>query len=170
MAKKHILIYANICMDRKVVNIPYTPPLIIVNPHLSLKQASETPLPPGEHIFGFQCNIPASAPTSLEAVIGYIRYLARVVLKTAHGPEKEFFQAFTVIKTLDLNNDPALRVSYIGIVPVRPSSIQIVFFVETGIQIYPWHRIPRWHSMLFAEKKATGGPPPRYGLYVRPNH
>lgn len=68
-------------------------------------------VPPGRYGYNFHCNLPAGVPTSLEGHIGYIRYQARVVLDISWAPNEEFEDAFTVIKPLNLNYDPALRVS-----------------------------------------------------------
>lgn len=66
---------------------------------------------PGEYQYNFHCNLPAGLPTSLEGDKGYIRYEARVVLDIPNWPDKEFFEMFTVVKALNLNNDPTLRVN-----------------------------------------------------------
>lgn len=66
---------------------------------------------PDRYRYNFHCNLPAFLPTSLEGNIGYIRYQARVVLDISWAPDEEFEDVFTVIKPLNLNYDPALRVS-----------------------------------------------------------
>lgn len=54
--------------------------------------------------------LPPELPTSVEANIGYIRYLARVVVDIPMAFDKEFEVPFTVIKVVNLNAIPALRV------------------------------------------------------------
>lgn len=54
--------------------------------------------------------LPPELPTSVEANIGYIRYEARVVVDIPMAFDKEFEVPFTVIKAVNLNAIPALRV------------------------------------------------------------
>lgn len=54
--------------------------------------------------------LPAELPTSVEADIGYIRYMARVVMDIPMAFDKELETVFTVIKPILLNTIPALRV------------------------------------------------------------
>lgn len=67
-------------------------------------------LPPGNYNYSFQCMLPPGLPTSFEGQIGYIRYTARVVLDIPLWPDKTFDVPFTVIKAINLNDDPSLRV------------------------------------------------------------
>lgn len=54
--------------------------------------------------------LPAGLPTSVEANTGYIRYMARVVVDIPMAFDPEFEEIFTVIKAVNLNAIPALRV------------------------------------------------------------
>lgn len=56
--------------------------------------------------------LPAGLPTSVEGEFGHIRYIARVVLDIPLWPDREFEVPFTVIKAINLNAIPALRVIY----------------------------------------------------------
>lgn len=56
--------------------------------------------------------LPPELPTSVEGGIGYIRYMVRVVLDIPMWPDPEFEEPFTVIKAINLNAIPALRVIY----------------------------------------------------------
>lgn len=49
-------------------------------------------------------------PTSLEAAHGHIRYVVKVVLERPIWLDKEFSEMFTVIKPLNLNLYPDLKV------------------------------------------------------------
>lgn len=85
----------------------------------------------GNYNYDFHCNLPAGLPTSLEADIGYIRYMARVVLDIPMWPDTEFNEVFTVIKPLNLNYDPTLRVSWSITCILQQSNLQfnmILFF------------------------------------------
>lgn len=55
--------------------------------------------------------LPNGLPTSFEGDIGYIRYTARVVLDIPLWPDKHFEVPFTVIKAINLNDDPRLKVT-----------------------------------------------------------
>lgn len=55
--------------------------------------------------------MPKGLPTSIESKFGYIRYKACVVLEIPMEPIKKFKVPFTVIREVNLNTDPALRVS-----------------------------------------------------------
>lgn len=54
--------------------------------------------------------LPPELPTSVEGSYGYIRYIVRVVLDFRLHPEMIFEEPFTVIKMINLNDEPALRV------------------------------------------------------------
>lgn len=64
----------------------------------------------GVYNYEFHCNLPAELPTSMEGDTGHIRYLTRVVVDIPMWLDARFEEIFTVIKQLDLNSDPALRV------------------------------------------------------------
>lgn len=76
------------------------------------KLTGELQLMPGTYNHTFQCMLPAGLPTSVEGEIGHIRYTTEVVLDIPMWPDKEFKEPFTVIKAINLNADPALRVIY----------------------------------------------------------
>lgn len=65
---------------------------------------------PSTYNYTFQCMLPAELPTSVEGKIGYIRYTVRVVVDIPMWPDDEFKVPFTVIKAINLNVLPALRV------------------------------------------------------------
>lgn len=93
-----------IIKHRSQFDFTYKLDLIIVTGQVRLE--------PGEHTYIFQCLLPPNLPTSLETEYGYIRYTARVVLDNPQCPDKSFAVPFTVIKAVDLNNIPELRVIY----------------------------------------------------------
>lgn len=70
-------------------------------------------LNPGVHNYTFQCMLPPELPTSVEGLYGHIRYIVRVVLDFRLHPETKFEEPFTVIKMINLNASPVLRVSSI---------------------------------------------------------
>lgn len=47
---------------------------------------------------------------------GYIRYVAKVVFDTSMWADWKFEEPFTVIRPIDLNNTPSLRVIYLNLV------------------------------------------------------
>lgn len=67
---------------------------------------------PDIYSYRFQCVIPPSVPTSVEGSIGHIRYSACLTIDIPMFQSKEFQQTFYVLKTIDLNNYPMLRVSF----------------------------------------------------------
>lgn len=72
--------------------------------------AGEIELQPGVYSYTFQCLLPAGLPTSVEATHGHIRYSATVNLDRPMWPDQEFEEGFTVLKPLNLNDQPHLRV------------------------------------------------------------
>lgn len=76
-----------------------------------IKSTGNVHLKRGTHTYNFQCNLPAQLPTSVEGNIGYIRYTARVIMDIPMALDKDFKQRFTVIRSLNLNSNPAIRVS-----------------------------------------------------------
>lgn len=67
---------------------------------------------PGTYSYRFQCVIPPNMPTSVEGSVGHIRYSACLTIDIPMFQSKEFQQTFYVLKTIDLNNYPMLRVSF----------------------------------------------------------
>lgn len=64
------------------------------------------------YTYTFECHLPEGLPTSLEGDFGFIRYSATVVLEYPMSPPKVFVQYISVLKKLDLNLDPFMRVSF----------------------------------------------------------
>lgn len=75
---------------------------------------------PGTYNYNFQCSLPSGLPTSLEATIGHIRYMVRVVMDIPMWVDTEFVEVFTVIKPLNLNYSEELRVSVTA--PPKPQT------------------------------------------------
>lgn len=71
----------------------------------------EVRLKPGSHDFTFQSNLSLQIPSSFEGEKGFVRYKACVVLCTSKQSNEEFETFFTVIKTINLNDDPKFCVS-----------------------------------------------------------
>lgn len=71
----------------------------------------EVHLKPGTYNYEFQCMMPSDLPSSVEGSIGHIRYTACVVIDIPWWRSKEYELQFTVIKTIDLNDYPTLRVN-----------------------------------------------------------
>lgn len=67
---------------------------------------------PGIYSYRFQCVIPPSIPSSVEGSIGHIRYSACLTIDIPMFQSKEFRQHFVVLKQIDLNNYPVLRVGF----------------------------------------------------------
>lgn len=71
----------------------------------------ETRVDAGHYSYPFECKLPIGLPTSLEEAKGYIRYTVKVVFDVPGiVPDLEFEEFFTVIKPLNLNDNPTLRV------------------------------------------------------------
>lgn len=66
-------------------------------------------LQPGEHVYTFTCTLPANLPTSFEGTFGNIRYRAEVTVNVPLWPDKTFAEGFTVIRSVDLNALPDVR-------------------------------------------------------------
>lgn len=70
-----------------------------------------TIMQPGVYSYEFHCNLPRILPTSIEAGLCHIRYIARMVHDIPSLPNTDIGEVFTVIKPLNLNSDPSWRVS-----------------------------------------------------------
>lgn len=66
---------------------------------------------PGTYDYDFNCQLPLFLPTSLEGEFGWIRYSVTVIISIPMYPDEKHTIGFTVIKALDLNTLPHLRVS-----------------------------------------------------------
>ena len=75
--------------------------------------ADETLFRPDIYSYPFECSLPDECPTSLEGDSGYIRYSATVVIDCSGAPPKAFVQYFSVLKRVDLNAEPLMRVSLV---------------------------------------------------------
>lgn len=73
-------------------------------------------LRPGTYNHTFQCMLPAQLPTSVNGQYGYIEYGIHIVLDIQLWPDKKFSEEFTVIKPINLNAVPGMRVSYEALV------------------------------------------------------
>jgi Arrestin (or S-antigen), N-terminal domain/Arrestin (or S-antigen), C-terminal domain len=77
---------------------------------LTASTGKEVEIPRGTNSYNFQCFIPAVAPTSFEGTLGFIRYTVSVKLEQPMKNDESFARTFTVIRSLDLNNEsPTLR-------------------------------------------------------------
>ena len=65
---------------------------------------------PGTHEYPFAVTLPLVLPSSFEGELGYIRYTAKGVIDRPWRFDHEVKSAFTVIKPLDLNVNPHLKV------------------------------------------------------------
>lgn len=79
---------------------------------LHLSTVENQVLPTGTHDFGFVCTLPGDLPSSLKSDIGSIKYTANVQITTPFWPDKKFEEKFIVLKRLDLNDYPSLRVNF----------------------------------------------------------
>lgn len=69
---------------------------------------------PGTYAYRFQFVIPPYVPSSVEGSVGHIRYRACLTIDIPMFQSKEFQQTFYVLKSIDLNNYPILRVSFLA--------------------------------------------------------
>jgi Arrestin (or S-antigen), N-terminal domain/Arrestin (or S-antigen), C-terminal domain len=77
---------------------------------LTASTGKEVEIPKGTNVYNFQCFIPAVAPTSFEGTLGFIRYTVSLKLERPMKDAESFLRAFTVIRSVDLNNEsPTLR-------------------------------------------------------------
>lgn len=83
---------------------------IIIDAIDSIGLTGEIQLKPGIYNYTFQCMMPSDLPSSVEGSIGYIRYTACVVVDVPMWRNKEFELQFSVIRAIDLNEYPSLRV------------------------------------------------------------
>lgn len=69
----------------------------------------------GDYSYIFSCMLPPALPSSVEGKIGHIRYSVVVHIdRPIYRPDREFRQYFTVLKTLNLNDEIVLRVCVYG--------------------------------------------------------
>lgn len=67
---------------------------------------------PGTYHYTFEFTLPSDVPSSIKGKYGYIKHNVRVVLDVPLWVNKEFKEQFTLMKALNLNNFPPLRVIY----------------------------------------------------------
>lgn len=84
----------------------------LIMPYKFDKFAGGCYLEADQYVYSFECQLPLSLPTSFEGKYGHIRYDAKVVLIIPWGIDDSFRNSFTVIRSLDLNQLPQLRVNY----------------------------------------------------------
>lgn len=65
----------------------------------------------GMHVYPFGLELPSDLPSSFEARHGHIRYTIEVVIDVPLWMNKVFKEEFTVIKSLNLDDHPSLRVN-----------------------------------------------------------
>lgn len=87
-------------------NVPQCSPLSPPNvPFLG-----EVQLLPGTYDYSYQCTLPNDLPSSFLGCWGSIKYSSQVVINIPRWPDKTFKQKFVLLKPLDLNDFPSLRV------------------------------------------------------------
>lgn len=89
--------------------------LIVFNLNQIKIELGKIRMMPGIYSYRFQCVIPPNIPSSVEGSIGHIRYSACLTIDIPMFQSKEFQQHFVVLKTIDLNNYPVLRVSFFSL-------------------------------------------------------
>lgn len=67
-------------------------------------------LPAGAHDYSFAFTLPHDLPSSFLGSHGHIKYTANVILRIPLWPDKKFEQKFDVLRPLNLNDYPQLRV------------------------------------------------------------
>ena len=72
----------------------------------------EVQLMPGTYNYKFQCMLPPGLPTNVEGRYGHVRYNIRVVIDRSMWPDKKFKVPFTVVRAVNLNDFPSLRVIF----------------------------------------------------------
>lgn len=68
-------------------------------------------LPSGTHDYSFACTLPRDLPSSFIGSHGHIKYTANVVIRIPLWPDKKFEEKFNVLRPLNLNDHPSLRVN-----------------------------------------------------------
>lgn len=66
----------------------------------------------GEYVYNFELQLPLELPSSFEGDFGNIRYGASVTIIIPWGFDDKIIESFTVIRALDLNLYPSLKVIY----------------------------------------------------------
>lgn len=89
-------------------------PLIIFNSNQIKFELGKIRMMPGTYAYRFQFIIPPHVPSSVEGSVGHIRYTACLTIDIPMFQSKEFQQTFYVLKSIDLNNYPMLRVSFLA--------------------------------------------------------
>lgn len=67
-------------------------------------------IPMGTYDYSFAFTLPPDLPSSFSGEFGHIKYAANVVICIPRWPNKKFLSKFFVIKPLNLNHMPSLRV------------------------------------------------------------
>lgn len=80
------------------------------NPNSFDNPTEKIQLPPGTQNYKFQCNLPFGLPTSVEHEVGHITYGVKLVMDVPFWLDTKFKEHFTVIKPINLNEDPSFRV------------------------------------------------------------
>lgn len=65
---------------------------------------------PGTYKYDFEYVLPTTLPSSKPSAHGSIAYFAALVVDTPEWPEKQIHSTFTLIRHIDLNDFPPLRV------------------------------------------------------------
>lgn len=66
----------------------------------------------GTHDFNFTSTLPRVLPSSFSGTYGYIKYSANVILRIPLWTDRKFEEPFTILRPVNLNDYPSLRVNY----------------------------------------------------------
>lgn len=79
--------------------------------NIALKEG-EIKIEPGTYNYSFEFMLPFNMPSTIEGKYGHIRYKIRVILNIPLWKNKVYTAPFTLMKALNLNDYPSLRVIY----------------------------------------------------------
>ncbi|XP_055641430.1 arrestin domain-containing protein 4-like isoform X2 [Toxorhynchites rutilus septentrionalis] len=81
----------------------------ILTQFITAGNGDPTEIAEGRHVYRFSCPLPDTLPTSFEGSYGSIRYTITTVVERPSNQNSTFREALTVLRHVNLNNDPSLR-------------------------------------------------------------
>lgn len=92
------------------VILPVTPDIFILQRYYIVLSDGEIEIQSGEHKFPFTYTLSPNLPSSFEGIYGYVRYTITATLDRPWKFDHEVKTPFTVISSLDLNQEPKAQV------------------------------------------------------------
>lgn len=139
MAEKRCISASTFSWPKGVKTVLATRSILIKKIKIAYPIATTT-YPAGRYAYPFRLELPATLPTSVRDLHGFVRYSVKVVVTIPMRRDIKAREEFQVVKPLDLNQFPALQVNYLFLMNYPRHRIYLLFLLEGETSMVCWLR------------------------------